>query len=252
MRSRVELRRGDNRSFSPDEASTFLDRFVVFMSFCSANLGCLLGYVAFDEEGELVACSWHSPQSYALESRLKWCSGAISSDQLERLLCAIVELPDGAEWDRLYRAIRMYLSAHRIELDSRLVLGAASIELLGNELGGAKGLEASCRALLERMNYEADVPAVLSSLIELQRSEKMKDLPATINWLRNRCIHPPREGRPVPSNDQKIEGWRATMDIAALGILHCLGYQGEYISQIRTDSWRAQDIVVAPWVRVTE
>jgi hypothetical protein len=172
-------------------------------------------------------------------------------EALEELFPPFMSLWGQEDWRTTLRhVIDFYVEANgHTLLEPRLVLAQAGLELLASvATPGAKERASDwIRVMLTDAGVPTDIP---ESLPALSIFAGERDGPWVITEMRNGVVHPGSRSHVFGASRQaRLEAWSLAMWYLELGVLHLLGFQGDYLN--RLDPRAEWDVERPPWVADT-
>jgi hypothetical protein len=216
--------------------------------------------VGLDESDEVVWVHWGAPR-IGLGS-WRWCPSLIVDSALPALADGMSRMAQDPSLEKIVsRGLKYWMAANArgVVLDVKIPVACSGLELLAWGVlqqrqwvtaDSFKRLQAGAtlRLLLQATDIPADLPADYEALAARRAGygNPADGGPELVFEVRNALVHPPKKLAKLewPTHDELYEAWRLSMWYLELVIINLLGYQGEYVSRLRS-GWFSLDPV--PW-----
>ncbi|MEY2590537.1 MAG: hypothetical protein QOJ67_2521 [Acidimicrobiaceae bacterium] len=259
----LQIERSDGATFAaPDRERLELGMWH-FFAFCRGRLVGFTLHVGFDENDEPCWADWSQRLIDDWQPTINWCD-LLLVGEFEGLLRSWMTLSEDPFWTQvLHRVVRILVSANDPHpLDAAIPTAQTALELLSWAVlviketwlvpgEGDLSFQGRLRLLLKWAGIDPAVPVELVDMERVRREANLTDAPATIAWVRNRLVHPPKmgnDGLPQwPSHDLQVDVWRLSLQYIELIVLRLLGYQGRFGTRTHIDGRWAGDVEPVPW-----
>ena len=258
-------------------------RIFVLLSFIRGTTIGVGPCTGVDAAGSIIWAEWTAPRVGSTYSRHRWCWDRLVGTALPALSVGIAQLPASTVkpqakkrtprrksqvsaimgFERcIHRAIALQLAANNgeVELDVRIPLACAGLELLGWSVLQHRGWlttasygSLSAAGVLRLLLQYAGIPVELPThhIGLLARRDKLlrpDDAgPEVLFDVRNKLLHPPNSlDDPEWPEKELPEAWDLATWYLELVILRVLGYDGAYVSRLRLTGL-VSDTEQVPW-----
>ncbi len=253
-----ELEASDGRTFTGDEAAHVLHGLQLALSFALGRWVAPALPVGLDSRGDTVWEQWAPWRCDHLRGHQSWWD-THTGDDLKTFVAAFLDaFLDASQHAEVRLLAHHVIEANRAGMTSeaRVMLASASLQyhawvtlVLSGRLSGKQFKKLSAVGVLRQQLTDAGiqlvVPPELGALDELGKSEG-EDAPGSLNWVRNRLVHPK-----VPDEPYQLEGlvWEAAqllLEYSELLLLRRVGYSGHYSRRYPPHRWTHESELV-PW-----
>ena len=253
----VGIVRADGQRFHADDAKDVVNAIQLILSFANGSLVGRCLPMGYNSDGELKWLQWSVTHSEGLCSRLTWYDFLLWESLGTLTASLLTQSVDDFRKQVLTRTIRMRVAAsYPNPIDAVIPTAISALELAAsaNNVSPIKfnpknrdSTADAIRGLLDWLNLLTTIPTEMSKLIDYAKKREHADLPAAVNGVRNRLVHPPKKTSDWPDPYVMIDTWTMAMELIDLSVLRMLDYRGDYGHLHHTDGRFVGDVAPVPW-----